>query len=616
MADLAKFANEGQSEYERQIARVQKKTGFTSAIEETVRKATESVENGTRSFVIYGEPQSGKTEMMICLTAKLLDDGFSNIVILVNDNVDLQKQNLGRFRKSGISPAPKGLQDIKNSEALKPSIKTVIFCKKNVHDLEVLNDRLRKLKKRVVIDDEADFATPNAKVNSPEASKINEMVGKLLDADSESIYIGVTATPARLDLNRTFDNDSTSWVYFRPYPDYSGPEVFFPKDDQDAVEFRLITLPDEHDRPEFLREALMRFIINVAHLNIYEAGEEKNYCMLVHTSGLKEEHAADKVIVEKFFSEIEDPENKNFNKRYEEMEKIAEKIYSTEPLEIVRYIHSNRQRYAIKLINSEVDKSIDNITGATDPETPFTVAIGGNIISRGVTFNNLLTLFFSRTTKNKIQQDTYIQRARMFGNRKGYLSHFELHIPVTLYVDWHRAFTLHRLSMASIESGDPVWLEDRQVKAVAGSAIDRRTLSIDKGEISFALFKLNREVIKLSEFSKAGYQHFKELVRMLPKDYFGGHILGFVEGTVPSGESSVVVHVTRTLSGDTKGIDEADISRIRGMFGGADYEASTFPNAVHHFKIFANSKGRARVIYNYKSDEKSIRFLKQGRRRK
>jgi DNA replication protein DnaC len=43
--------------------------------------------------VIYGEPQSGKTEMMICLTAKLLDDSRKFILHLLNDSVDSTLEN-------------------------------------------------------------------------------------------------------------------------------------------------------------------------------------------------------------------------------------------------------------------------------------------------------------------------------------------------------------------------------------------------------------------------------------------------------------------------------------------------------------------------------------------
>jgi len=491
--DFELLDQEGQSEFQRQINRVQKVTGHTQSIEYTVNKASDSIKNGVRSFVIYGEPQSGKTEMMICLTAKLLDDGYKNIVILINDNIELQNQNLERFRKSGLSPAPKSLQEIKKAEALKNTFNTVIFCKKNAKDLKVLNDRLRNINRRVVIDDEADFATPNSKINSLDQSKVNKLVDDLLDTDQSSIYIGVTATPARLDLNNLFENSKSDWVYFKPYPEYSGHDTFFPTLNQDDLAFNLVLLPDEGDKPEFLQKALIRFLVNVAHLNIFNPKEEKNFCMLVHTSGLRGEHAIDKEVVEKFFLEIEDKTHKNFSKRYDQIHADASDRYQVDPNEIVKYIFRNRQRYAIRLVNSDNDRS-DDIRGATNPETPFTVAIGGNIISRGVTFNNLLSMFFTRTVKHKIQQDTYIQRARMFGNRTGYLDHFELHIPETLYLDWHQAFALHGLSMASIETKNPVWLEDRRIRAVSSSSIDKSSLSIDRGEISFEKFIIPSEL--------------------------------------------------------------------------------------------------------------------------
>ena len=127
--DFDLLDEENDSEYTRQINRVLKSTSHTESIEKTVAKASESIKSGVRSFVIYGEPQSGKTEMMICLTAKLLDDGYRNIVILVNDNVELQNQNLERFRKSGLSPAPKSLQEIKKAEALKNTFNVCVLSR-------------------------------------------------------------------------------------------------------------------------------------------------------------------------------------------------------------------------------------------------------------------------------------------------------------------------------------------------------------------------------------------------------------------------------------------------------------------------------------------------------
>src|SRR5215467_14095686 len=71
----------------------------TSCIEETVEEAiTNLKKHEIRSFVIHGEPQSGKTEMMIALTAKLMDEGHKIVVHLLNDNVSLLDQNLRRFK--------------------------------------------------------------------------------------------------------------------------------------------------------------------------------------------------------------------------------------------------------------------------------------------------------------------------------------------------------------------------------------------------------------------------------------------------------------------------------------------------------------------------------------
>ena len=81
------------------------------------------------------------------------------------------------------------------------------------------------------------------------------------------------------------------------------------------------------------------------------------------------------------------------------------------------------------VMNSDKEKNVADNQTATDPTSPFTIIIGGNIVSRGVTFKNLLAMFFTRDVKHKMQQGTYIQRARMFGSRDDYLKYFELTIP-------------------------------------------------------------------------------------------------------------------------------------------------------------------------------------------
>src|SRR5688572_23076568 len=79
-------------EYQRQLERLHLAHKHSGCIEDAVDGAIRNLRQKKHSFVIYGEPQSGKTEMMICLTAKLIDEGYPFILHLLNDSVDLLGQ--------------------------------------------------------------------------------------------------------------------------------------------------------------------------------------------------------------------------------------------------------------------------------------------------------------------------------------------------------------------------------------------------------------------------------------------------------------------------------------------------------------------------------------------
>ncbi len=237
---------------------------------------------------------------------------------------------------------------------------------------------------------------------------------------------------------------------------------------------------------------MFHFLINVAYLNTninIEKGE-KNYSILIHTSGKKADHSEDYRQTVALLSALNNPDDSHYEKYFKQIWDIARSQYEGDEDGITAYIANNVSRYTIVVMNSETDKNVVDYTSATNPSTLFTVAIGGNIVSRGVTFDNLLSMFFTRDVKHRIQQDTYIQRARMFGTRGEYLPFFQLSIPEKLYMDWHKCFVFHRLSLESIRAGNgsPVWLEDTRVAATAGASIDKATISMDSGEMSFELF--------------------------------------------------------------------------------------------------------------------------------
>ncbi|HEX4188942.1 MAG TPA: Z1 domain-containing protein [Solirubrobacteraceae bacterium] len=610
--DVNDFLPTEAARYERRITQLQSRGFYTTSIEDTVNAASENVASrDVRSFVIYGEPQSGKTEMMIALTARLLDEGAKIIVVLMNDSVQLLEQNLERFLRSGLDPAPKKFNEILDP-SIDPKIGTwVIFAKKNAADLGKLIDKLGRTKARTVIDDEADYATPNSKINQHEKTRINELVGRLLGRDGT--YIGVTATPARLDLNNTFENENEHWVDFPTHPLYTGQETFFPTTAKGLkLPFKLELLPDQGDAPRYLRAALFHFLISVAHLNTQVNEAAENYSMLVHTSGKKVDHSKDYKQIMTLLGALKDRQHPRYANYLEAVHALAETRFPGSEKEITQYVVDHINQSDVVVMNSNAQRNASLYERATSPAALFTIAIGGNIVSRGVTFENLLSMFFTRDVKHKIQQDTYIQRARMFGTRGGYLKYFELHIPKHLYLDWQKCFVFHQLALSFIRAGkgSPIWLEDARIAAVAGASIDKAAVALDSGEMSWEMFPYEREIDAIAGEDGDPSARLAALAELVGDDALPDHVLAFI-AQFNFGPASIAIHRTTTLGSDYGTPQErTEIRRRKGFIATNALEKDRFPEAIHHIKVFRNEAGRARVFYKYTPEAGSIRFLK------
>jgi hypothetical protein len=79
----------------------------------------------------------------------------------------------------------------------------------------------------------------------------------------------------------------------------------------------------------------------------------------------------------------------------------------------------------------------------------------------------------------------------------------------------------------------------------------------------------------------------------------------------PNGENSVVIHKTKSLS-TYKSLLEDDRKNVRrgnkGLFYGED--AKDFPLALHHFQIFYNDEGLARMIYKFVEKGRGIKIIR------
>ncbi|MEI6266625.1 MAG: Z1 domain-containing protein [bacterium] len=619
--DYRDSENRRNSRYEKRINFLRDKKGIdTFQIENAVSDSVEKIQKGITSFVIYGEPQSGKTEMMISLTAKLLDIGNNTIVILMNDNKKLELQNLERFTSSGIDPTPDTMSSRAFLEEDLNDGQVIIFSKKNIRNLTNLNEKLRNRSGLIIIDDEADYASPNSKINKDEVTAINNEIGKLLRRDGT--YVGVTATPARLDLNNTFDNLSEEWVFFDSHKNYVGKDFFFPINLEKIteVEYMVNILPENGDDPSYLHEALASFLVNASYLNINPEYKEKlveqnannddvNFAFIIHTSGIKSEHERDKKIVDNFFDALADTNKGPKWERYLGIiHSIAEERFGDiAAKEVTTFVKDYVNKKKVYVINSNNKMEED----PTNAPALFTIIIGGNIISRGLTIKNLLGMFFTRTAKHRIQQDTYIQRARMFGSRGKYKDFFELSIPKSLFEDWHRCFIFHDLSLKSLKSNDegaaPVWISSQRVKPASSSSIDKKNILTDKNEMYFPMFdyaSIFSDIISKKGISNI--QKLKEVNRLYGGSVVPLFLINFIVYSGMTADKDIAFHPIRMVS-KTDDLEYKDfLYRSRGVFGGTEMVA--FPNAKHHIMLIRNEAGKCRFVYYFKDSLKKANY--------
>lgn len=602
----------GRHQYRDRISLLKSQDIDTASIESTVDKTISSLGSGSgQSFVVFGEPQSGKTEMMIALNARLLDEDANIIVNLLTDSVDLLNQSLNRFRSSGLSPSPKQFSELPPEASDLRGKKWVVFSKKNARDLEKLIELLRHESGLIVIDDEADYASPNSKVNKDQKTRINELICNLLGDDGQ--YIGVTATPARLNLNNTFDNESELWVDFLPHPQYVGQDYFFPADG--TVDYELHTFhADEGSEKIELENAIIHFLCGVAKLHLN--GQRDNFTMLVHTSGKKTDHADDVDVIRGTIGALSSAGTAKFNRLITRLEDIAIGYSDGDKDKIVEFVVRNINKHIIVEINS--NKSSGQVSDIAKPTSLFSFGAGGNIISRGVTFDNLLSMYFARTVKGKFSQDTYIQRARMFGTRNAYKDSFQLWIPNELMANWSKCFEFHKLAVEAMRSGAgaPVWLSDHKTTPTSPASIDKSSVDFEGGEMSFALFDFDETVHdQIQERNgRDDLEMLAALRSIFSEAEFPPYVQTYLAQDIARRGSSISFHGSSSFGVRGKSYtteEKLHVRRKKGIFATNEYARSEKPSAKHHLKVFHNGAGKARFFYRINGD--AIRFIQNRR---
>lgn len=372
--------------------------------------------------LLFGDVQSGKTSHMFGLMCAAADEGFGIFILLTTDNIMLQQQTFKRAEKDLCDFCVCDENDyIKflNNNMRKPA---VIVLKKNGNVLQQWKNNLSSTQFVVgnplfVVDDEADAASLNTKVNKNKQSKINRCLEDIRLTTSSSIYLEVTGTPQSILLQ----SKKSMWkpyfiYYFKPGIGYLGGDFFFGEDENSHVILTDNTesteiLADDEFPENGLKQALMIYLITSAHIKL-SGGEVCNF--LIHPSFRTSEHAKFAEKIGTYINEL--------NGAYEESEtkesflQIYNSLQQTK-VDIVRFEEIYRE-IVTEIENDEINICILNsrvsYTENTQYEKGNNIIVGGNSLGRGVTFPKLQTIYYCRVAKNP-QADTMWQHSRMFG---------------------------------------------------------------------------------------------------------------------------------------------------------------------------------------------------------
>lgn len=426
--------------------------------------------------LLYGRVQSGKTVAMITFCAAALDNGFRVIVVLTSDYVKLVQQTARRFGALA-GPLVKDSTAIENwdpdVEHIRKQVRDhglVLVCQKNQAHLQTLVEFLQKVNAgqypALVLDDEADQATLDTTTAAraaqrPNAPQVASTIHRRMirnDApweEAESVrerlphhvFIQVTATPYALLLQNS-DNPlrPTFTKLLEPGEGYTGGEAFFAEDHVDDDGLPPVVFVDETESatiqagateaPVGLKRAIAFFLVSSSAQAIrMPASRSQGQNFLCHTSPRTAEHEHVGDLIRAFLGRIGDDIDKDdlpgetgmrLGWAYEELRRTLADPPSF--ADIRNLVRRRLPRREILMVNSASSPA------EFGPQLNFIV--GGNILGRGLTIENLLVTYYLRRARIS-QMDTVLQHARMFGYRRSLMPFTRVFLPESLAFRFH-----------------------------------------------------------------------------------------------------------------------------------------------------------------------------------
>ena len=437
--------------------------------------------------LVVGYVQSGKTANMTAVIAKAVDAGYNLVIVLAGMTDKLRSQTQARLEKDIISryehhwealtaATPDGdFAGRPSGRFSSPSEDTTYYAVvkkiarrpksdggewggplgKLLDTARSTGEVARRRLKVLIIDDEADQASPNGAPDDMQIATINDCIRQLLKQLPCSSYVGYTATPFANVLIDPYAPDGAlddlyprSFITALPKPDgYFGAADLFgvePRDagDEQPEEEGLNVIrdiaPEELDMlqpakgeapeeftpgmPDSLEDAILYYIASCAARR--SRGQvSAHMTMLVHTSYRVGLHNLVAGAIEGWVDMRRAALRDRRGDVFERMRALWEDEMSAVnrrpgwlgavPFDTLsEHLPDVLDALEFPVENGESDDRINYDKG---PKTY--IVVGGTVLARGLTLEGLCVSYFLRKSK---QYDTLLQMGRWFGYRGGY----------------------------------------------------------------------------------------------------------------------------------------------------------------------------------------------------
>jgi hypothetical protein len=426
--------------------------------------------------LVIGYVQSGKTLSFTSVTALARDNRFHLIIVMTGISIPLYDQSSRRLRRDlrldtardrkwmmFTNPRDTDLRTLQDllrdwrdtATPTEQKMTALVAVMKNHRHLANLRDLLQQLDLSrspvLIVDDEADQASLNTKVNQADESTTYQRIGEIRRACPHHTFLQYTATPQAPLLISLIDMLSPNFVHvLQPGLGYVGGRELFIEHRASHIreipDHELAVDPEEaDDSPESLLDALRVFLLGVAASYVsLRANPGGHRSMLVHPSHRTARHSVYTgwvTRVKRQWEAMLDRPNTaaaaelldEFRSAYDDLRVTQAHIPTFDDL-------SRALPRAIRLTRVlEVNARRGGRTPQIEWFNAYSwILIAGQAVDRGFTVEGLTVTYMPRGV-GVGNADTLQQRGRFFGYKSTYLGYCRIYLPlsvITAYCDY------------------------------------------------------------------------------------------------------------------------------------------------------------------------------------